>query len=167
MSFWAKTNWAEEVEKDNGGTFEVLPEGTYSAVISNCEMKDTKSGGQRISVKLEITGPTHQGRVLFENLNVFNSNDDAVRIAVGTIHRICTAVSNEEYYEKLKTCDSPAKAEKHFATIWEAIGNRPLQIKVAIKNDEKYGQQNTIKRWDKPSGAPVAAAAPSALKKPF
>lgn len=167
MSFWAKKNWAEEVEKDSGGTYEVLPEGSYTAVITNTEMKATKAGGQRISLKLEITGPSHEGRVLYENLNVFNSNDDAVRIAVATLHRICLAVGAEGYYEALKLCDSPAKAEKHFAGIWDAIGNRPIQIKLSIRQDDKYGAQNVIKKWLKVDGFVSASAAPAVAKKPF
>jgi hypothetical protein len=45
--------------------FEPLPAGWYSATISQSELKDTKAGnGQYIKLRYDITGPTHQGRVV-------------------------------------------------------------------------------------------------------
>jgi hypothetical protein len=55
--------------------FEPLPAGWYSATISQSELKDTKAGnGQYIKLRYDITGPTHQGRVVFGNLNIKNPN---------------------------------------------------------------------------------------------
>lgn len=51
--------------------FEPLPEGWYNATITGAEVKTTNAGtGKYISCKYTITGPTHQGRVVFGNLNI-------------------------------------------------------------------------------------------------
>ena len=53
------------------GNFEPLPAGWYTAVVNGAEIKNTKAGtGQYIAVRYDITGPTHQGRVVFGNLNI-------------------------------------------------------------------------------------------------
>ena len=55
---------------ESSGDFEPLPAGTYSARITSVDLKDTKAGnGQYLALRFDITGPTHQGRVVFSNLN--------------------------------------------------------------------------------------------------
>ena len=55
----------------NQSLFDPLPKGWYSATIAGAELKTTKNGsGQYIAVRYDIIGPTHQGRVVFGNLNI-------------------------------------------------------------------------------------------------
>jgi len=42
---------------------------------------------------LKIEGPTHAGRVVFDNLNLRNPSQKAVEIAKGTLSSICRAVN--------------------------------------------------------------------------
>jgi hypothetical protein len=71
--------------------FEPLPEGWYNAAITGSELKATKAGdGKYIAVKYAITGPTHQGRVVFGNLNIKNASTKAEEIGrsqLGSIMR--------------------------------------------------------------------------------
>ena len=62
---------AEVAQKplDEPRTWEPLPDGWYEAMIVNADVKDTKAGtGQYIAVRFDITGPTHEGRVVFTNI---------------------------------------------------------------------------------------------------
>ena len=61
--------------------FEPLPGGWYNATITAAEIKPTKAGdGKYIAVKYTVTGPTHQGRVIFGNLNIKNASTKAEEI---------------------------------------------------------------------------------------
>ena len=65
----------------NTSSFDPLPKGWYSATIAGAELKTTKNGtGQYIAVRYDIIGPTHQGRVVFGNLNIRNQNIKAEEI---------------------------------------------------------------------------------------
>jgi len=61
--------------------FKPIPAGWYNAKITNAELKPTSTGGQRIAVRYDITGPQHEGRVVFSGFNVRNNNEEAVRIS--------------------------------------------------------------------------------------
>jgi len=71
--------------------FEPLPEGWYNATITGAEVKETKAGdGKYIACKYTVTGPTHQGRVIFGNLNIKNASTKAEeigRMQLGSIMR--------------------------------------------------------------------------------
>lgn len=60
--------------------FTPVPAGWYTASITGAEVKDTKTGGQMIAIKYSIIAPTHQGRIIFGNLNIKNQNPEAERI---------------------------------------------------------------------------------------
>ena len=55
--------------------FTLVPAGQYTAQITNHEWKETKKGGHLLALTLEITGPSHEGRKVFDNLNLDNDND--------------------------------------------------------------------------------------------
>lgn len=61
--------------------FSPIPEGWYSATINKAELKPTKDGsGEYIAIRYDITGPTHQGRVIFGNINIKNRSEKAEAI---------------------------------------------------------------------------------------
>ena len=172
MGFWdnAAEN-VEQAEKNNGG-FEIVPAGLYTAVIADAEGKENKARtGSYVNLKIEITGPTHSGRVLFEKLNLFNPSDKAVEIAVGTLGKICRSVHADEFYDGMKKeCISIDKAKTYLSAdrIWNAVGNRPVSIKVDVKEGQgEYGPENVIKAWKQMGDAPAAAPAGKPAKKPF
>ena len=73
--------------------FEPLPEGWYNATITAAEIKPTKAGdGKYIAVKYTITGPTHQGRVIFGNLNIKNASTKAEEIGRQQLGEIMRAI---------------------------------------------------------------------------
>jgi hypothetical protein len=71
MASLGQTFDVNELPQGNGGNYDPLPAGWYSATIAGAELKPTKDGsGQYIKVRYDITGPSHQGRVVFGNVNI-------------------------------------------------------------------------------------------------
>ena len=131
--------------------FEPLPAGWYSATISQSELKDTKAGtGQYIKLRYDITGPTHQGRVVFGNLNIKNPNVKAEEIGRQQLGDIMRAIG------LAKVTDTD-----------QLIGGE-IVIKLEIKQDETYGASNEVKGFKSASGSPAPAAAviPAKAKSP-
>jgi hypothetical protein len=83
---------AREVEPR--GNFEPIPAGKYPVVIVESTMKPTKAGdGQYLELVLQIQGGPHDGRQLWDRLNLKNPNQTAVDIARQTLSSICRAVN--------------------------------------------------------------------------
>jgi hypothetical protein len=79
-----------EVPEDEG--FTIIPAGTYSAQIIQSEMKDTKQGnGKFLELRIQLLDAPYTGRLVFERLNLVNTNETAVKIAQRTLADICEA----------------------------------------------------------------------------
>ena len=132
-----------------------LPAGWYSATISGAEVKETKAGtGEYIAVKYSITGPTHQGRVIFGNLNIKNPSPKAEEIGRQQLGDIMRAIG------LARVTDTD-----------QLIGGS-LVIKLDVKDDDKYGERNEVKGFKAVIGAisvlPTAApAAPAKAAPPW
>lgn len=118
---------ATKVEPMND--FSPIPTGEYTAVITASDMKDTKSGsGKYLQLTYQIVDGEYKNRLIFENINLINSNEVAVQIAQKTLSSICHAVG------VLHPKDS------------NELHDRPLTIKVGIRPASgEYGEQNIIK----------------------
>lgn len=112
------------------GNFEPLPAGWYTASITDAELKDTKAGtGQYIKVRYDITGPTHEGRVVFGNINIRNPNQVAERIGQEQLANLMRAIG----LKKVSDTD-------------QLIGGT-LKIKLAVRKSEEYGDSNDVKAF--------------------
>lgn len=60
--------------KISDNDFKPVPAGTYTVKVVKAELKDSKAGGKYVNLRLDIIGPTHQGRVLWDKLNIVNHN---------------------------------------------------------------------------------------------
>jgi hypothetical protein len=84
---------ADDLPTGNSGEYELLPEGLYSAMIAKAEVGQTKSGtGTKIDLRLDITGPTHQGRVIFAAINIRNQSAKAEEIGRQQLGEIMRAI---------------------------------------------------------------------------
>jgi len=82
---------AGEVEPNT--PFEPLPAGKYLAIITDSEMKATKSGdGRFLELVFEVIEGDCKGRKVWDRLNLENPNALAVKIARGQLSAICRAV---------------------------------------------------------------------------
>jgi hypothetical protein len=154
MAFLTETFDVNELPVGNAGNFEPLPAGWYTCTISQAELKATKAGnGQYIKLRYDITGPSHQGRVVFGNLNIKNANPKAEEIGRQQLGEIMRAIG------LAKVADTD-----------QLIGGQ-IGIKLNIKQDAQYGASNEVRGFKSvsgsvaPSTAPVSAAAPAASAK--
>jgi hypothetical protein len=146
MAFLTETFDINELPVGNTGSFEPLPAGWYTSTISQAELKATKAGnGQYIKLRYDITGPSHQGRVVFGNLNIKNANAKAEEIGRQQLGEIMRAIG------LAKVTDTD-----------QLIGGQ-ISIKLDVKQDEKYGASNEVRGYKSVSGsaAPVAASSPA------
>ena len=146
MAFLNETYDVNELPQGNSN-YDPLPPGWYHANITGAELKSTKAGnGQYIAVRYDITGPTHQGRVVFGNLNIKNPNPKAEEIGRQQLGEIMRAIG------LAKVTDTD-----------QLIGGS-LQIKLEIRTQEGYEPSNDVKGFKATSGSvptPVAASAPA------
>jgi hypothetical protein len=127
MAHLGETFDVQTLPQGNSGTFEPLPPGWYSATIMAAELKATKSGtGQYISIRYDITGPTHQGRVVFGNLNIRNQSPKAEEIGRQQLREIMQATG-------LGSVDDTDQMIGH-----------SLQIKLRLKNQNSTGTRTKL-----------------------
>ncbi len=119
-------------------SFEPIEAGKYQVKIRNTEKRETKNRtGHLLQLELEIQGPTHKGRILFDRLNLWNSNQTAVEIAQRTLSAICHAVGIMHI-------------KNH-----EELRGKVLDAKVAVKPAEgQYEASNEVKGYSAVSAAP-------------
>jgi hypothetical protein len=73
--------------------FEPIPAGRYLAVITDSEMRPTKSGnGEYLQLTFEIIEGPYKGRLLWTRLNIVHPNVTAANIAKAELASICRAV---------------------------------------------------------------------------
>jgi len=127
-------------------SFDLIPEGWYSATITKAELTKTKAGtGDKIDMRYDITGPTQQGRVVFGSINVRNPNPDAEKIARQQLGEIMRAVG----LSKIQDSD-------------ELVG-APIVVRVKIKPASNgYDARNEVGGFKSASGVLPQVAATSA-----
>lgn len=132
-------------------SYELLPPGWYSASITKAELKATKDGsGQYIALRYDITGPSHQGRVVFGNLNIKNRSVKAEEIGRQQLGELMRAIG----LARVQDTD-------------QLIGGN-LSIKLDIRpartdaaTGKTYDAQNEVKGYKVVGGSTTAAAMPS------
>lgn len=129
--------------------FDAIPAGKYEAVISESEMKPTKTGnGSYLNITFTVTEGEYANRKVWARLNLDNPNATAVKIARGELSAICRAIG----------VMTPADSTE--------LHNLPLIVKVTCKKNEESGDiTNEIKGYypvkDEPKTEPAKKAAPA------
>lgn len=81
MAFLEHAIHLGDLPESSPKNFLPIPEGWYSATINKAELRKTKDEtGEYISIRYDITGPTHQGRVAFGIITIKNRNEVAESI---------------------------------------------------------------------------------------
>ncbi len=144
-------NHFDATQVDPAVDFEPLPAGKYVAVITDSEMKATKSGtGHYLELTFQVVDGPHKGRLLWSRLNLDNPNAMTVQIAQAELSAICHAVG------VLKPKDS---IELH---------NLPLQITVKCKKREDSGEiVNEVRGFAKKAAASATPAREAASAAPW
>lgn len=128
-------------------SFDPIPAGWYAMIIVDCEQRTTKSGsGAYLNLRLDVDENTHPdvgNRVVFDRLNLWNDNPQAVEIANRTLSSICKAIGIVALH------DSD-----------QLIGQR-LAVKVSVRQaTEQFDASNEVKGYDAVSNRIGGAAPP-------
>lgn len=127
---------AGDLPEGNGGDFEPIPAGWYTAKVADADLRDTKSGnGQLIAVRYDITGPSYEGRVVWNNINIKNANPKAEEIG------------RQQLGDLMRAIGLPSVQDTD-----QLIGGE-CQVKVAIEKSEQYGDKNVVKGHKATDGA--------------
>ena len=140
MAFLGTTIRADELPESTGGDFAPIPAGEYTVSIASADLTPTKDGsGQYIKLKLNVIAPTHQGRVLFSNLNIRNQSAKAEEIGRQQLGAVMRAIG-------LSTIEDTD----------QLIGG-VMDVKVTIKAaTDQYPAGNEVKAYKPLSGAAPA-----------
>lgn len=147
MSYFANQQF--NADEFAPSAFAPIPAGSYKAILTSLDLKDSKSGGKYLSGKFQIVDGDHSDRVIFANYNVENANPAAVEIGKRELADLCRGVG----------VSSPKSEEE--------LMNRPLIIKIGI--DKNDAERNVVKGYKPIDGATapvVAPSQPSAAPKP-
>ena len=138
---------AESIEPNT--SYEPIPAGWYTAIISSSEMKATRDGyGEYLSLTLQVIEGQYENRLVFARLNLKNANEKAVDIARKDLAAICRAVG----------VMSPQGSEQ--------LHDIPLMIKVKVRPASgDYEASNDIGGYKAVEGANLTPA-PKAASKP-
>lgn len=122
---------ANTVEPVN--SLDPIPDGKYIAVITDSEMKPTKSGaGSFLQLTFQIVEGEYANRLLWVRLNLDNPNATAVEIARRELSAICRSVG------VLVPSDS------------SDLHDLPCELKVVLKRRRDTGElQNEVKSYAK------------------
>lgn len=135
MALLGETFSTETLPQDEGA-FDPVPAGEYTVTINEAHLQDTKAGtGQLIKIRLDITGPIHEGRVLWANLNIRNPSETAERIGRQQLNSVMQAIG----LKSIQDTD-------------ELVGGT-LKVKVSIRESEQYGKQNEVKGYKAAGGS--------------
>lgn len=150
MSFLDQPIHLQDLPEQEQGNFDPIPEGTYQVQIKSADLSPTKDGtGQYIKLRLDVTGPTHTGRVLFSNLNIRNKSSQAEVIGRQQLGSIMKAIG--------------------LATVQDTdqlIGGN-LTVKVGIRAASgDYAAQNEIKGYSSSSQPSAQASMPQTSSAP-
>jgi hypothetical protein len=155
MAFLNRTFNAADLPQAN--TYEPLPEGWYAVSVKSCELSRTKAGdGEYFKMAYTVTGPSHQGRVVFGNINIENPSAKAMEIGLRDLNALMAA------------CGIVSLTDTD-----QFIGCN-IEIKLVIKTQPGYEPNNEIRGYraikgsampTAPANAPTHTPAPAGLPK--
>jgi len=151
---------ASQITPDTG-FLEPIPEGRYTLMMVNSEIKTTKSGtGLILAAEFKVVGGENDGYPIYTNFNIKNDNPKAQQIGLSQLSSVCHAV------EILHMQDS------------SQLHNRILEAYLKIEKGQakpdgsgSYKDRNAIAAYyrrqaPKASKAPVAPTQESTMKVP-
>lgn len=107
--------------------FEPLPPGWYDVTVTEVEGRSNDNGWNGLGLKLDVEGPTHQGRVVFGNITIRHSGSDKAQ-----------QIGREQLGSLMR-----AGGLKNVSDSDQLIGIR-CRAKLKISKSEKYGEQNDV-----------------------
>jgi hypothetical protein len=137
---------AEQIQPQ--ASFEPVPVGEYTVMITESDLKPTKSGdGRYLQLVYDILEGDYKGRKIWDRLNLVNKNVTATEIAQRALSAICHAVGVLH----------PKQSEE--------LHNKPFVVKVGIRPASgDFCESNTIKGY---SSIKTKQSNPPGAKRPW
>jgi hypothetical protein len=137
-----------------GGDFEPIPKGNYRVRVVSIDQRQTKAGnGEAYNVRLDVVGPSHAGRVIFDYILIKHPSEEAVRIGRG------------RWAQLIRACglSNPPTTDP--------LLGQEVQAFVKIEKSAEYGDKNVVGLYSKPdNGAPppnITGRTPAAAANEF
>lgn len=107
---------------------DALPAGEYVAALVKSDRKEARSGNGNayIACEFEVQEGDCKGRRFWTNINLWNSNSQAVEIAQRELNSIMHACG------RLRVNDT------------EELHGIPMRVKLKLKDDAQYGPSNEV-----------------------
>lgn len=178
MAFLGETFVVAELPE--AATYELIPAGWYQATVATCELKPTRDGsGKIISMKLDILGPTHQGRCIYHNLNLINKSEVAQEIGrrelgiIATANGLASVADSDELIGatlKIKVGTEPATEQYQAKSVIKSLATMDAGPELglvgvaggALKPAAPFGGAGAVAKPTAPFGGAVAVAKPAA-----
>ena len=147
----ANLNHFDATQVEPSASLDPLPAAKYIAVITESEMKPTKSGnGQYLELTLQVVEGPYAGRLVWARLNLQNRNETTVKIAKGELSAICRAVNILQPKDSIE------------------LHGIPLEIKVSVKKRDDNGElTNEVKGFARKGAAVVPALTTNGIAPPW
>ena len=124
--------------------FDPVPAGNYVAVVTDSDLKPTRSG-RALKLTFRIAEGQHNGRLIWANLNVENQSAQAQEIAQKQLSALCHAVGVINLTDTLQLHD------------------RPVRIRVKVRAAEgEYAASNDVTGYEAVAGGAAPGATPAA-----
>jgi len=125
--------------------FTVIPAGKYKVQVVDSDLRATKDGqGQYLWLEMEILDGEHQGRKVYDRLNIVNQNAQAVDIAQRALSALCHAAG------KLQVSNSE---ELHFIPVIATVKVRQAR--------ENFDASNEVRGYEAVAGGARPSVAPT------
>lgn len=131
--------------------YDLLPAGSYTAVVASGEKKTSQKGSEYLSLCFEVIEGEYTNRKLFNNYNVYHTDPKVKQIAINEMAGLCQAIN----------IMTPQNIEE--------LCNKPLIIEVGTRTDKQTNEtRNVIKKYI-PAGGVIGNAKPinATNKKPW
>ncbi len=109
-----------------GGNFNSIPAGWYDARVAECELIEKSSAHHMVKMRFDITGPSHEGRVMFNYFNIKHPNEQAAKFAKRDIQSCAFALGLKA---PIQTSDFVG-------------GQLSIKVKKTKARDPQYGDDN-------------------------
>ena len=149
---------AVDTSTQESGGFESLPAGTYRVLITKAEYRATRANtGHRLVLELSVMGGEHDGRKLWEGINVFNDNPIAQEIG----QRVLASLTDALGIQRNGLTDTEQLVDA--VVLAEVTCNRIKNEQQREQFGDKNGRQNGVRAFAsgrRPEPAPEVTSPP-------
>jgi hypothetical protein len=140
MALLGSTFVTDEVEDLS---YNPIPADVYIVQVTKSEMKATKDAtGEMLKLEFTVLEGEYSGRKIYENLNLVNKNEMAVKIARSKLKQICQACGLAQIEDSAELHGIPFKG----------------LVVIEESKDPKYDPQNRLKKAMSLEGAAESAS---------